>query len=128
MLHTFQLVAGDKVIRVAIPEKSIYLPGHKFKTGDQLSLVSVGGTIKASATSSLNNIFDLANVDLFAVRVGTNLLGIATSKAFAGISSSVFFVGSGLEGKIILFHRLKIILLVSSRKFLLKLSLIPITA
>ena len=91
--------AGDKVIRVAIPEKSIYLPGHKFKTGDQLSLVSVGGTIKASATSSLNNIFDLANVDLFAVRVGTNLLGIATSKAFAGISSSVFFVGSGLEGK-----------------------------
>ena len=89
---------GDKDINVSIPPKSIYLPGHKFKTGEQLNLVSVGGTINASTTASLSNPFDLADVDLFAIRVGTDFLGIATSKAFAGITSSIFFVANNLEG------------------------------
>ena len=119
---------GDKDINVSIPPRSIYLPGHKFRTGEQLNLVSVGGTINASATAALSNAFDLVDVDLFAVRVGTDFLGIATSKAFAGITSSIFFVANNLQGNDHTFHKSRIILLVLLRKLLLRLYLILHTA
>ena len=85
-------VAGSSNIVVSIPERAIYLKDHQFKTGDKLSLVSVGGTIFASTTAALSPFFDIATTDLFAVNVGNDFIGIATSKAFVGINSTLYFV------------------------------------
>ena len=83
--------AGSIPVTVNIPPAAIFLPGHRFKTGDQLSLVSVGGTIRACTLNAMTNNFDISTVDLFAVRVANDFLGIATSKAFVGINSTLFF-------------------------------------
>ena len=85
--------SGGANITVSIPPRAIYIRNHRFNTGDKLSLVSVGGTINASATASLTNAFDISSVDLFAVNVGTDFIGLATSKAGVA-SSSIFFVNS----------------------------------
>ena len=86
-------VAGSSNIVVNIPERAIYIPGHRFKNGDPLSLVSVGGTIRACVTSALTNDFNISTggVDLFAVKIANDFIGIATSKAFVGINSTLFF-------------------------------------
>ena len=57
-----------------------------------MSLVSVGGTIRASAKSDLSNNFDISTTSLFAVKKGTDFIGLATSKAFVGINSTIYFV------------------------------------
>jgi len=85
-------LAGSSNIVVSIPERAIYLKNHQFNTGDQLSLVSVGGTLRASTTAALSPNFDISTTDLFAVKIGTDFIGIATSKAFVGINSTLFFV------------------------------------
>ena len=91
-------VAGDKDLVVTIPPKAIFLKNHQFKTGDELKLVSIGGTITASTTAALQNSFDISTTNLFAVRVGNDFIGIATSKAFVGINSTLFFTDSS-QGK-----------------------------
>tara|TARA_B100001287_G_scaffold62682_1_gene50868 strand:- start:17185 stop:27846 length:10662 start_codon:yes stop_codon:yes gene_type:complete len=87
-------VAGSSNITVSIPDRAIFLPGHKFNTGDQLSIVSVGGTIRASAKSDLSNPFDISTTSLFALKISTDFIGIATSKAFVGINSTIYFVAA----------------------------------
>ena len=87
-------IAGSTNITSSIPPRAIFMKRHRFQTGDPLSLVSVGGTITGSANASLSPNFDISTVNLFAVRVGTDFLGIATSKEFAGISSTLYFEGS----------------------------------
>ena len=99
--------AGDKNVTVTIPAKAIYLPGHQFKTGDALSITSIGGTISASQKADLSGRFRLDDVDLFAIRVGTDYLGIATSKAFVGINSSVFFTTLETDGTDHTFKQIK---------------------
>ena len=86
--------AGSTNITVSIPQRAIYLPGHQFKSGDQLSITSIGGTVFASAKSDLSSAFRIDSTDLFAVNVGTDFLGIATAKAFVGINSTVYFTGT----------------------------------
>jgi hypothetical protein len=90
-------VAGSKNITVSIPPRAIYIKNHKFNTGDELNIVSVGGTINASASDDLSSQFDLATVNLFAVKIGTDFIGLATSKAGVA-TSSVYFVNN-LTGK-----------------------------
>jgi len=92
--------AGDKSITVTIPPRAIFIKNHQFKTGDKLKLVSIGGTIFASTDDTLANPFDVSTstLDLFAVRVANDFIGIATSKKFVGISSTLFFTG-GSVGK-----------------------------
>ena len=86
--------AGSANVTVSIPDRAIWLPGHQFKTGDELSLVSVGGTIRASAKSDLSNPFDISTTSLFAVKISTDFVGLATSKAFVGINSTIYFVSA----------------------------------
>ena len=86
--------AGSANVTVSIPDRAIFLPGHKFNTGDELSIVSVGGTIRAAATHALSPAFDISTTDLFAVKLGTDFIGIATSKAFVGINSTIYFVAA----------------------------------
>ena len=83
--------AGSIPVRINIPERAIYLPGHKFKTGDELKLVSIGGTIRGTVKDTMADPFFLPSTGLFAVRLSNEFLGIATSKAFAGITSTLFF-------------------------------------
>ena len=90
-------VAGSTNITVSIPPRAIYAPGHQFKTGDPVSLVSVGGTITASATAALTNEFDLSTVNLFVVKVASDFIGLATSKA--GVASSSVFFTNNTTGK-----------------------------
>jgi len=85
-------VAGSTNITVSIPPNAIYLRNHQFKTGDELSITSIGGTIRAATTASLSPFFDISTTNLFAVNVGTDFIGISTSKAFVGINSTLFFV------------------------------------
>ena len=87
-------VAGSTNITVSIPPNAIYLRNHQFKTGDQLSITSIGGTILASTTAALSPFFDISTTNLFAVNVGTDFIGIATSRAFVGINSTLFFVNA----------------------------------
>ena len=87
--------AGSSSIEVSIPERAIFLPGHKFKTGDPVNLVSVGGTVMGSALANLTNRFDVSTISpLFAVNIATDFIGIATSKEFVGINSTLFFEGN----------------------------------
>ena len=83
--------AGSIPVTINIPERAIYLPGHQFQTGDELKIVSIGGTIRATVTDALTNAFSLPTTGIFAVRISNEFLGIATSKAFAGITSTLFF-------------------------------------
>ena len=91
-------VAGDKDLTVTIPPRAIFLKNHRFQTGDELKLVSIGGTITGSTTAALQNAVDISTLDLFAVRIANDFIGIATSKAFVGINSTLFFTNSS-EGK-----------------------------
>ena len=86
--------AGSTNITVSIPDRAIFVPGHKFKSGEQLSITSIGGTVFASAKSDLTGAFSIETTDLFAVNIGSDFLGIATSKAFVGINSTLYFHGS----------------------------------
>ena len=39
---------GITPINKSIPPKAIYLPNHPFENGDEVTLVSIGSTIRAS--------------------------------------------------------------------------------
>jgi len=83
--------AGVTPIKRSVPPKAIFLPNHKFKSGDELSLVSLGSTIIASRNLDLSNQFDLSSFDkLFCVKINDEFIGLSTEKV--GFSTSnVFF-------------------------------------
>ena len=95
--YTSSVVAGSTNITVSLPPRAIYIPGRNFKTGDPVSLVSVGGTITASATAALTNEFDLSTVNLFVLKGASDFIGLATSKA--GVASSSVFFTNNTAGK-----------------------------
>ena len=78
-------------IKRSVPPKAIFLPNHKFKSGDELSLVSLGSTIIASKNVDLSNQFDLSSFStLFCVKINDEFIGLSTEKV--GFSTSnVFF-------------------------------------
>ena len=82
---------GVGTIFKSVPPKAIFLPNHKFKSGDELSLVSLGSTIIASKNVDLSNQFDLSSFDkLFCVKINNDFIGLSTEKV--GFSTNnVFF-------------------------------------
>ena len=82
---------GVGTIFKSIPPKAIFLPNHKFKNGDEVSLVSLGSTIKASKNENLSNDFDISSINkLFCVKISDEFIGLSTEKI--GFSTSnVFF-------------------------------------
>ena len=82
---------NDTPIKRSVPPKAIFLPNHKFKSGDELSLVSLGSTIIASKNVDLSNQFDLSSFStLFCVKINDEFIGLSTEKV--GFSTSnVFF-------------------------------------
>ena len=43
--------AGSTAINKSVPPKAIYLPNHKFKNGDEVTLVSIGSTTGSGASA-----------------------------------------------------------------------------
>ena len=84
--------AGSTAINKSIPPRAIYIPNHPFQNGDEVSLVSIGSTIKASSDVLLTNpVFDLADFDkLYCVRINNLYVGLATEKS-GFIENRVFF-------------------------------------
>ena len=73
---------GIGTIFKSIPPRAIYLPNHKFKTGDELSFVALGSTIFASSNDSLSPQFDLSTIDKFyCVKFNDEFIGLSTQKA-----------------------------------------------
>jgi hypothetical protein len=86
--------SGNSNIRKSIPPRAIYLEKHNFKTGDILSLVSVGGTILASNDSSLTSSFNLSKfLNLYCVKLSDDYIGISTEK-IGFTTSYVYFVSA----------------------------------
>ena len=84
--------SGSNNIIKSVPPKAIYLPNHKFNTGDLLSYTSIGSTIVASKNSSLTPTFKLNDFsNLYCVKINDEYIGVSTEKVgFA--TSYVYFV------------------------------------
>ena len=65
-------------IKRSVPPKAIFLPNHKFKSGDELSLVSLGSTIIASKNVDLSNQFHLSS---YSTHVSYKHLTLPTNKS-----------------------------------------------
>ena len=86
--------SGDNNIVKSVPPRSIYLPNHKFNTGDLLSYTSIGSTIIASKNSSLTPSFSLNNIsNLYCVKISDEYIGVSTEK-IGFTTSYVYFVSS----------------------------------
>ena len=73
--------AGSSNITKSIPPRAIYIPNHNFKSGDKVSLVSIGGTIIASENDSLTPDFDLSTINpLYCVKISNNYIGLSKEK------------------------------------------------
>ncbi len=81
---------GNGLKQIIIPFKSIYLPGHKLQTGDQIVYKSNGNTpLKVSTASSTYELDD--NFVLYAAKINEDFIGI--SSVSIGIGTTGGFVG-----------------------------------
>ena len=86
---------GLSTITKTIPERAIYLPDHEFKTGDQLSYVSVGSTLKYSITDALTPQLDITGIStFFCIKWNKDFIGISTQKV--GVSTAVGFTSTAV--------------------------------
>ena len=76
---------------LAIPTRSIYIPNHKFTTGQKLTYSSGGGTAVSVSTEGINN-FSLPS-EVFALNLGRDLVGVTSMPV--GMGSTGIFVGTG---------------------------------
>ena len=94
-----------------IPERAIYLPGHKFLTGDKISLVSIGSTLNvilpkhaphAFAANPITQQFDLSTLEqpFYAVKLSDEYIGISTSKVGFQTSYVYFINATGKDHRI----------------------------
>ena len=95
--------AGSTPIKKSIPPKTIFLPNHKFKTNDELSLVSLGSTIIASANLDLSNQFNLSLISkLFCVKISDDFIGLSTER----VGFSTNGVNSGIGTNNVFFKQI----------------------
>jgi len=82
---------GVGISSIAIPTRTIYIPGHDINTGDILTYTSNGGTVLSISTNGVasNNLNNGTNV--YAAKISNELIGIALEKV--GINSQGNFVG-----------------------------------
>ena len=96
--------AGSFNVSKSIPPQAIYIRNHGFKTGDELEYVSFAGSITASHFPGAVGIgttdpsdwdrFDIGDYpNLFAVKLGTDYLGITTIRAGIATNYLLYYVG-----------------------------------
>ena len=74
---------------IAVPYRSIYLPNHKFTTGQSLTYSSGGGTVVSVSTDATNN-FNLPS-QVYSIKLSNNLIGLSTMPV--GVGSEGTYVG-----------------------------------
>ena len=91
-------VAGSTDITVSVPPRAIYLPNHRFNTGDKVEYVSAGGSVFASPNFDLSSTFLLDDVasSLYTVKFAKDFIGISTTKS--GISTSAYIYFTSVNG------------------------------
>lgn len=82
---------GAGISSLSIPTKTIYLPDHNLKTGDQLVYNSNGGSQISISTNGIVASTLTNNTTLYAARISENLIGLSFDKV--GLGSTGFFVG-----------------------------------
>ena len=91
--YSFKVVGGGTTERF-IPTQNIFLQGHGFKTGDELSYSSDGDTT-LQVSNGIGQTFRLTNnSSVFAINNGVNLLGLSTNPVAIGSTGSVTGIGS----------------------------------
>ena len=91
--------AGSFPISKSVPPRAIYLPNHPFENGDEVTLVSIGSTIKASKTANLADQFDLASIDKFyCVRLNNEYVGLSSVNTPGFIDNRLFFASVDIVG------------------------------
>ena len=82
---------GVGITNIFIPTKSIYIPNHKFETGDQLIYNSNGGS-GIVLRSNVGTVTTLSNQSkVYVAKISNDLIGISTVKV--GIGTTGIFVG-----------------------------------
>ena len=84
--------SSTAIIDSSIPN-SIFLPNHRFKTGDKLKVTSFDeGIIRASLDASLANPFDLSTLDpLICVKFNNDFIGLSTTNIVGFSTDLIFF-------------------------------------
>ena len=77
---------------IAIPTRSIYIPSHKFSTGESLTYSAGGGTVVSVSTDGINN-FNLPS-QVYSIRLGQNTIGLTSMPVGMGSTGVVVGVAS----------------------------------
>lgn len=82
---------GAGITNIFVPTKTIYLPNHPFKTGDELIYSSNGGTPFYISTDGSTSFQLSDNQIIYAAKISDDLVGISTYQV--GLGSTGSFVG-----------------------------------
>jgi len=79
---------------------SIFLPRHKFKTGDKLKVTSFdGGIVRSSLDASFGTIFDLSTIEpLICVKFNNDFIGLSTTSAVGFSTNNLIFFSDQTTG------------------------------
>ena len=85
---------GAGKTNIFVPQKSIYLPDHGLKTGDQILYRTYGGDPIEVSVGGISADYSVSDQEIFYVaKISNDLIGIATVKV--GLGSTGSFVGAG---------------------------------
>ena len=98
-------VVGETTTETPIPTRTIYIPDHPFKTGDELTFTKKGtaASMVVGDTDLANNLFNIPNVTtdtytVYALNKGQNYVGLLTERTSIGSTSEgLFFHGNGSD-------------------------------
>lgn len=82
---------GVGISSIAIPTRTIYIPGHNINNGDILTYNSNGSTVISISTNGIANNTLSNGTNVYAAKISNDLIGIALDKV--GINSQGNFVG-----------------------------------
>jgi len=86
---------GVGVTQLTIPIRSIYIPGHDIRTGDELIYTSNAGEgITVSVDAGISTYTLASDTKVYAAKITNDIIGIATVRV--GLGSTGTFVGLGL--------------------------------
>ena len=91
---------GDKNYDISIPNQSIFLPNHPFRTGERVILrKNAGGSSISVANTESSATFDIGDTDqnLFVINKSSDLIGIVTQSGLTTSTNGLFFFNNGSD-------------------------------
>ena len=98
--NTVEYPLGDRNYDISIPNQSIYLPNHPFRTGERVILRKNGGGSSISvANTESSATFDIGDTDqnLFVINKSSDLIGIVTQSGLTTSTNGLFFFSNGSD-------------------------------